>query len=221
MFSALLIGAITAGISVLALKNKVEAQSRDLVKCFETVEKASAALIFGAYVDPYGTPCPVLQDRLQTGFELYRQGLVAKLILSGDHGQEGYDEVGAMRVFLENKGVAKPDLFLDHGGLDTFDSLYRAREMFQARNLILVTQSFHLKRALFIGRSLGLDVQGVAADRRRIPEIRSLERRELAANFKAVFDLKSGFKAVYSGPRLSLDADGTLTHAGNWDGTSR
>lgn len=212
IFSALVFSGLSFGLCVFGLKWRVHQAAGPLMKTLETVESAPAALIFGAYVSPNGTPCPLLQDRLQTGCELYRQGLAKKLILSGDHGSTDYDEVNAMRIYLEKQGIPKEALFLDHAGFDTYDSLYRAREIFGAENLILVTQDFHLKRALYIGQSLGLKVQGVSADRRLIPEIKSLQRRELAANVKALWDLKSGRKPVHLGVQLSLDTSGEITH---------
>lgn len=198
-------------ISVIALKHRVQVKGKPYLRTLETVAPSQAAVVFGAYVYPDGTPCLVLKDRLDRGLELYAQGVVQKLLLTGDHGQDDYDEVNAMRQYLEAKGVPPEDLFCDHAGFDTYDSLYRARDIFRAESLVLVTQSFHLNRALYIANSLGLKVQGVPSDQRKIPEIKSLELRELAANFKALLDLKRGRKPVFLGPQIPLSGSAKLS----------
>ena len=178
----------------------------------EDCDPAPVALVFGAYAYPNGKPSHALQDRLDTALELYQNQSVKKLILSGDHGKKDYDEVNSMKQYLESKGVPKSDLFLDHAGFDTYDSLYRAREIFGVKRLILVTQEFHLPRALYIGNSLGLECQGAKADKRRLASINSLNRREILAKVKAFFDVHSGREPVYLGQAIPIDGDSALTH---------
>ena len=212
MFTFFCISLVTGITALFILKGRVDQVAAPLTQSLDSVDPSPAALIFGAYVYPDGTPCPVLQDRLLTGLSLYRSGKVDKLLLTGDHGQSGYDEVNGMKEFLERQGVPSDDLFLDHAGFDTYDSLYRARDIFGLKKVTLVTQSFHLKRALYIGNSLGLEVQGVPSDLRKIPEIKSLERREVAANVKAFMDLVRKRPPVHLGSPISMDESSSQTH---------
>lgn len=203
MFTAALLTLTTSVCALNFLNHRVQRDARPYLVDLDQARPAEAALIFGAYAGPDGTPCPVLQDRLRVGLALWQAGTVQRLILSGDHGAADYDEVEAMRRYLQNQGAPSSVLILDHGGYDTYDSLYRARSVFGATDLILVTQNFHLSRALYLGRKLGLKVQGVSADLRTIREIKSLKRREMAANVKALWDLYSRREPLYLGPLVS------------------
>lgn len=155
----------------------------------------------------------MLEDRLTVALQLYRAGKAPKLLLSGDHGQVEYDEVGVMRRYLEERGVPPQDLFLDHAGFDTYDSLYRAREVFSTDSVIVVTQEFHLPRALWIGDRLGVQVQGVAADIRRWPELERVYRlREHLARLKAFGEVLVGRAPRFLGPVIPITGDGRMTH---------
>ncbi len=128
------------------------------------VPKADAVLVLGAYVLPDGTLSDMLRDRISVGYDLYEQGKVPKIIVSGDHGHKDYDEVNSMKNFLKNDGVVGQDIFMDHAGFSTYESLYRARDIFQVKQVIIVTQRYHLLRAIFIARALGLEAYGVPSD---------------------------------------------------------
>ena len=111
-------------------------------------------LILGAGVRDDGSPTLMLADRLDQGLALYQQGAAPKIIVSGDHGSSGYDEVNTMKAYLVERGIPSEDVFMDHAGFSTYDSLYRARDIFQAQKLIIVTQKYHLYRALYIADCL-------------------------------------------------------------------
>lgn len=212
MIKLLLGSLVVCGLAVLAINRSVNTTGVPLIRSVGDLRPAQVALIFGAYAYPDGTPCYALEDRLNTGLELYEKGIVDKLIVSGDHGSKDYDEVNAMRRYLEAAGVPKDDLFCDHAGFDTYDSLYRARDIFGVQTLVLVTQEFHLPRALYIGESLGLDCEGVVADKRVLPEIRSLEAREVGAKVKAFWDVQSQRFPVFLGPQIALSESAVVTH---------
>ena len=173
---------------------------------------AEAALVLGALVFPDGSVSMMVQDRLETAYSLYTAGTVKKILITGDHGRVDYDEVNAMRRYLERKGVPPEDIFMDHAGFDTYDSMYRARDVFQAREVIVVTQRFHLPRALWIAGRLGLDAQGVVADRHRYYGEQYYEVREMAARLKAFGEVTIRRKPVYLGPVIPIYGDGRLTH---------
>ncbi|HWI54571.1 MAG TPA: ElyC/SanA/YdcF family protein [Desulfobacteria bacterium] len=173
---------------------------------------ADAALILGARILKNGSPSQVLADRLNTGIELYKSGKVKKLLMTGDHGQVTYDEVNGMRHYAIDRGVPEEDIFMDHAGFSTYDSMYRARDIFMVKKAVIVTQEFHLKRALYIARSLGLDVIGVTADKRKYAGEGYLYFRELFARTKAVAQLAISMKPKYLGPAIPISGDGRATN---------
>jgi SanA protein len=154
----------------------------------------------------------MLADRLETAVELYKSGKVDKLLLSGDHGQTTYDEVNAMLAYVRQRGVADEDAFTDHAGFSTYDTMYRARDVFEVRSALVVTQGFHLTRAVYTARVLGIDAVGVAADRRPYAGERQLIVRDWLARVKAFFQLHvTRPEPRYLGPAIPIDGDGRAT----------
>lgn len=177
--------------------------------------QAEAVIVLGAYVFPDGTPSTMLRDRLDTGIELYKSGKAPKLVLTGDHGHKTYDEVNAMREYAQSKGVAREDIFMDHAGFNTYDSMYRARDVFLIRKMIVVTQEYHLKRALYISRNLGIETYGVCADKRAYLNSRYYNLREVAARFKDYVQVKIlKPKPTFLGTEIPVWLDGRLTDDG-------
>lgn len=126
-------------------------------------EMADAILVLGAGVLSNGTPSNMLEDRLLTALDLYEKGVSNRILVSGDHGSEDYDEVNVMKKYLIARGVPSEDIFMDHAGFCTYDSLHRANSVFGAESLVIVTQEYHAPRALMIGRHLGIECRGVYA----------------------------------------------------------
>lgn len=173
---------------------------------------ATAAIVLGARVYPDGRPSPMLADRLDTAVDLYRAGKVRKVLLSGDHGTESYDEVNAMGRYVISRGVPAADVFMDHAGFSTYDTMYRARAVFRVTDALVVTQRFHLGRAVYTADRLGIDAVGVPADRRPYLRTRWNTVREWAARTKAVIQAE----LLHSQPRflgkaLPITADGRVT----------
>jgi SanA protein len=131
----------------------------------EDVSRERIAIVFGARIYADGRLSPMLRDRVETAVELYHAGKVDKLLLSGDNRFDDYDEPGRMRDYARSLGVRVDDIQPDYAGRRTYDTCYRAKAIFNLESAILVTQDFHLPRALFTCDSLGLEVVGVAADR--------------------------------------------------------
>lgn len=130
------------------------------------IPQSSVALVFGAGIRPNGKLTDVLNDRVTTAVELYKIGKVQKLLMSGDNGTKTYDEVSAMKKFAIEKGVNPQDIVLDYAGFDTYDTCYRAKEIFGLqKDVVLVTQGFHLPRALYTCRRLGITSIGIRADK--------------------------------------------------------
>ena len=147
------------------------------------------AIVFGAGVWPSGHLSHALADRMETAIELYRAGKVNKLLLTGDNRTADYNEPAAMAEYAQARGVPREDLVLDYAGRRTYDSCYRARAIFGVERAVLVTQAFHLPRALYTCERLGLEAVGVAADRRTYLRESWYQVREVAALARAWLDL--------------------------------
>ena len=150
----------------------------------DEIPKADCALVLGAKVYEDGTLSPILRDRVDYGIMLYERGVVPKILLSGDHGTKGYDEVNAMKNYCLDKGVPKEDIFLDHAGFCTYDSAVRAKEIFQCESVVVVTQRFHISRAIYDARGVGLTAVGFSADPREYTGQMLRESREWLARVK-------------------------------------
>lgn len=215
----ILIVLITLAVLILLLTAAVSLYMTASAKNFILTETSAAKrpgtdciLILGAAVWPGQKPSHMLHDRLLTGISLYKCGAAPRIIVSGDHGRPDYDEVNVMKDFAVNRGVPSEHVFMDHAGFNTYDSMYRARDIFQAENLIIVTQRYHLFRALYTARRLGLTAYGVPADKR--PYARSLYRniRELLSRDKAVIMTCLKPKPKYLGTVIPVSGSGDLTN---------
>jgi SanA protein len=205
--------AILAGLAVL-IPNLIITQSAAdfIVQTPEEAPSAQCAIVLGAKVYEDGTPAPMLTDRLETGIKLYRSGKVDKLLLSGDHGQTDYDEVNVMLEYVLERGVPDADVFTDHAGFDTYDTMYRARDVFKVTSALVVTQEFHLARAVYTARTLGLEVTGVVADIQPYSNEFKNAAREKLARVKAILQLHVTHpEPTYLGPALPIDGDGRAT----------
>lgn len=158
---------------------------------------------------------PVLQDRVDAGISLMQSGKGEKLLLSGDHGQIYYDEVNAMRLYVlaNAPDIAEEDIFMDHAGFSTWDSMYRARDIFEVKDVLIVTQKFHISRAVCMARSLGLDAvgYGINQDRFRGRSLRNWQIREYFARVKAFFSIVRKPKPRYLGDKIPISGDGRAT----------
>jgi SanA protein len=145
-------------------------------------------IVPGASVIANSIPSAILQDRLDTAYALYRTSGIERILVSGDHGTIFYDEVNVMRNYLVNKGVPPEAVFMDHAGFDTYQTLYRARDIFGVRRAVIVTQDFHLLRALYIGNRLGIDLSGVDSAIRSYGHDTRNRLREFPARVKAFLE---------------------------------
>lgn len=173
--------------------------------------EADCILVLGAGLKPDGTPNHMLQDRLDTAIDLYQNGAAPKILLSGDNGQEHYDEVNAMRIYVEGAGIPKEDVFLDHAGFSTYESMVRAKKIFRVRTSIIVTQRYHQYRALYLARGLGIEAWGVTADSRIYVGQSYRELREIAARNKDVLYLLVRPQPTYLGDQIPISGNGLIT----------
>jgi SanA protein len=213
-------GALVLGILVvvlvvytLAVNEYVEQAGLKYIVGPNDVLKADAILVLGAYVEPDGTVSFILNDRLSEAQELYEKGKADRLIVSGDHGRANYDEVNAMKQFLKDKNVPPENIFMDHAGFTTYESIYRARDIFKVKKVIIVTQEYHLMRAIFIARELGLEAYGVASDKHDYGAVMyRFKLREIAARNKAFLMAKVlKPKPTFLGETIPVTGDGGVT----------
>jgi SanA protein len=197
------------------LQQRVDSFDRYIVDdCLSDIKgQRPMVLVLGAAVQKNYQLSPIFADRLDTAIELYEAALVKKILVSGDHGDELYDEVNAAKNYLLAKGVPASDIFLDHAGFDTYDSLYRAKSIFAADAFLIVTQDFHLSRALFIAQRLDLQAWGCRADKRFYADAEHLKYREWLASVKAWLDVNLRSKPSFGGASFDLSGDGQMT----WD----
>ena len=171
-------------------------------------EDYDCILVLGAGVHADGTPSAMLYDRVLVGASLYTESV--PMLMSGDHTGD-YNEVDAMRTLALELGVASEDIFLDHEGFSTYESLYRVKEKFGAKRIVIVSQGFHLHRALFIARELGIEAVGVPSDLRDYRLQTKYEIREVLARFKDLYVASRGTRTYEVGETVDLSGDGSLT----------
>ena len=169
-------------------------------------------LVLGCKVGADGTLSHMLEDRLRQGVALYDLDAAPKLLMSGDHGTAQYDEVDAMKHYAVDAGIPSCDVFMDHAGFSTYESVYRAKEVFGVQRVIIVTQEYHLYRALMIARRMGLDAYGVAVNYRTYVGQTSRDVREILARVKDFGMTIFWPKPTYLGEVIPISGNGELTH---------
>lgn len=216
------LGKILKALGVFVLLSAAAAAGINFAMIFKTRDRiveagqlrfkdADCILVLGAGVRADGSPSHMLTDRLLVGIGLYENGAAPKLLMSGDHGQEDYDEVNTMKAYAVAQGVAAEDVFMDHAGFSTYESMIRARDVFGVKRVIIVTQEYHLYRALWLAESLGMEAVGVSADLRTYIGQSVRETREIAARCK---DFAVSFiqpSPTYGGTAIDIHGDGGVT----------
>lgn len=173
-----------------------------IYKSVENVKEAQTGLILGAAVGADGTLSPIFKHRVDKALELYKQKKVSKILASGDNSTVYHNEVNPVRNYLLSKGVPAGDIFLDHAGFDTYSTMYRARDIFKVSSIVIVTQAFHLPRAVFIARSLGIDAYGISALNGK--KVVKNYIREIFANEKAIFNVMFDRKPKFLGKEIPI-----------------
>lgn len=170
------------------------------------------AIVLGAGLLNKDTPSEILKDRLDTAVLLYQKGIVPKILLSGDHGTKYHNEIHVMLLYMRNAGIPNEDIFCDHSGFNTFDSMERAKKVFKVNRAIVVTQTYHLYRAIYIGQKLDMKTRGVASDQKSYSGQPFREIREVLARNKDFFLLRSKDKSKKTEVVYPINGDGSVTH---------
>ncbi|MBQ3414651.1 MAG: YdcF family protein [Clostridia bacterium] len=178
---------------------------------YKEVSNVDCIIILGAGI--WGDkPSPMLEDRLLEGIKLYQNNVSDKIIMSGDHGKKDYDEVNIMKKYAIEKGVPSENIFMDHAGFSTYESIYRAKDIFEAKKIVIVTQRYHLYRALYIANQLGIEAYGVGADPRQYVGATHREIREIFARDKDLIKCIFKPKPTYLGDTIPVSGNGDSTN---------
>lgn len=178
---------------------------------YSKLEDIDCIIVLGAGI--WGDkPSPMLEDRLKEAVSLYNQNISSKIIMSGDHGKADYDEVNIMKEYAIEQGVASENIFMDHAGFSTYESMYRAKEVFEANKIVIVTQKYHLYRALYIAKQLGIEAYGVNSDPRKYVGATYREAREIIARDKDFIKCIFKPQPKYLGETIPVNGDGNITN---------
>jgi len=176
------------------------------------LQDVDCVIVLGCFVHENGSPSHMLEDRLKRGVALYNAGAAPKLLMSGDHGRVEYDEVDAMKRYAVDAGVPSVDVFMDHAGFSTYETVYRAKEVFAAKKVLIVSQKYHLYRAVYIAEALGLEAYGVDADYRQYVGQTARDVREVLARVKDFFMGIFKPEPTFLGEVIPISGSGELTH---------
>lgn len=189
---------------------------KNIVSLDELNEKDfDCILILGAGIRNNG-PSPMLEDRLLTGIDLYEKNIAPKILVSGDHTKSDYDEVNVMKNYLKEHNIPSKNIFMDHAGISTYDSIYRAKKIFGAQKIVIVTQDYHLYRAIYIAKKLEIEVYGVKANRKVYVNQFKREIREILARIKDFFKCITKPESDYLGEVFPINGNGDNTNDLNY-----
>jgi len=207
-----LIPTLVGSISLYVTKSTAKyIYNEENITIQDNQKEYDAILVLGSGVRG-NYPTPILKERLDTGIYLYENGIAPKIIMSGDHGREYYDEVNIMKDYAIEKGVPSEDIFMDHAGFSTYESMYRVGYIFGAKKVIVVSQEYHLYRAIYIGRRLDLDVIGANAAKNILGGHSVRLTREIFAQNKDFFKIMFKPKPTFLGEKISLEESGDITN---------
>ena len=206
---------VVSVVALFAINAYVKGHTKDMIITSDEAAKlddVSCIVVLGCQVWDDGTPSAILNDRLTRAIELYDLGAAPKIIMSGDHGRIEYDEVNAMKQFAIDSGVPSEDIFMDHAGFSTYETMYRAKEIFDADKIIVVTQDYHLYRSLYIAEKLGLQAYGVSSDYVTYSGQSMREFREILARNKDFLKCIFKPKPTFLGDVIPVSGNGDVTN---------
>lgn len=180
VLGVIVVGLINVGITSFA---------KDKIYDLQNAPEAKVAIVLGARVLPDKSLSDILKDRTLTAIELWESGKVEKILVSGDNGDKYYNEVVPVQKFMLERGIPEEVIYLDHAGFDTYDSVYRAKNIFKVEDALIVTQEFHLPRAVYLCNKVGIECDGVVADKQPYLKAVYFARREVLARVKAYLDV--------------------------------
>lgn len=215
MLAVLLCSIVLGTSSVLIINLHVKSSVYDrviTVKEASELENVDCIIVLGCLVQSDGSLSDMLHDRLSRAVELYKSCVAPKMLMSGDHSRAEYNEVGAMKQFAVDNGVPSEDVFMDHAGFSTYETIYRAKEIFEADKVVIVTQEYHLYRALYIAEKLGIEAYGVSSDLHKYHGQYVRDIREVLARCKDFAMCIFKPEPTYLGESIPVNGNGNLTN---------
>lgn len=214
LFGIVVLIALLLGIMLAVLNRYVIDRGSDWI-ITETealrLDEVDCILVLGAGVYANKYPSNMLEDRLLGGIRLYKLGISDRLLMSGDNGRVHYNEVKVMKDFAIKSGIPSEHIFQDHAGFSTYESMYRARDVFAAKKIVIVTQDYHMYRAIYIARALGLDAYGVVSNPRQYQGQQVRDFREILARAKDVFYCVFKPMPTFLGDVIPVNGNGNVT----------
>ena len=202
-FIIIVLGVLLVAIILTSLIIKLKT-NQYIYRDLKQAPKTQVAVILGAAILKNNNLSSILRERADRAIALYQVGKMEKILVTGDNSTLAHNEVNPVRLYLLENNIPNQDIFLDYAGFDTYSSMYRARDIFLVDSMIVVSQSFHLPRALFIARALGIKAYGLEADQNQSRYLLKNYVREMLANVKAVFDVVSQREPKYLGDEIPL-----------------
>lgn len=193
---------------VTTADNTLDKSDVDKVRAF----KGDCIMVLGCGIKDRETPSPMLKDRLDTAVLLYRNGVAPKILMTGDNGTNSHNEIHVMLNYAIKQGIPKKDIFCDHAGFSTYESMYRGSSIFKIKKMVVVTQTYHMYRALYIGNKMGIESVGVSSDQKRYSGSFTREGREVLARIKDYFKSKYKPKPTYGGDAIPITGSGISSH---------
>ena len=214
MIIILIILGIISGLIVLIINSYVKsfAKTNMIEDISNSNKNIDVIVVLGCQVREDGSLSLMLKDRLDKAIELYKNDIASKIIVSGDHGTEEYDEVNAMKKYLIENDIKSEDIFMDHAGFSTYETMYRAKYIFEVEKVIVVTQEYHLYRAVYIGNKLGIETYGVPAEKINYYGQTGRDIREILARNKDFIKCIFKPEPTYSGESIPVSGNGDITN---------
>lgn len=211
---ALLIIGVIAGIGVIGANAHIMSVTKNRIipeSELKNLDDVDCILVLGCGVWDDGTPTDMLADRITVGIRAYETDISDRLLMSGDHSRENYDEVNTMKDIAVESGIDADNIFCDHAGFSTYESMYRASAIFGAEKIVIVTQSYHLPRAIYDAQQLGIEAYGVSADERTYLGQMYRDARELLARAKDFVWCIVQPEPTFLGKRIPISGNGSLS----------
>lgn len=205
---------VIVGIGVIAANAHIKSVTKDYIISeseLKNLDDIDCILVLGCGVWDDGTPTDMLADRIKVGIRTYETGVSDRLLMSGDHSRKDYDEVNTMKAIAVENGIPADNVFCDHAGFSTYESMYRASDIFGADKIVIVTQSYHLPRAIYDAQKLGIEAYGISADERTYMGQMYRDVRELLARAKDFVWCIVQPEPTFRGEKIPITANGSLT----------
>lgn len=213
LFYRVIIFGFFLGVFSLFLNYYVVQKSKSFISTdAKELARSYTVIVLGAKVYDNGNLSSYLKDRVDGALLLYKEGKVKRFLLSGDHGTKQYDEVNTMKEYLMEEGVPSADIFLDHAGFNTYNSMLRAKKVFEVKDCIVVSQDYHLPRAVYIARSIGMNAYGFAQDSNHLSSIKFNKKREILARVKSFGEVLFSISPTYLGEKIPITGDSSLSY---------